>query len=378
MGNFRSWLSGAKITGGLIALGIVVLLIATLVSQPARVSANTEQKPSATATATTKAPTAPAAAKPTSTCDKKFVQVAGNNASNRVDAAFATKYAKATASANNMAKAQKSVLLENSANNGQRLAIWSNAFGLYSNPNDWKPLVRGNCLSSEGQKLYYRLEGTLSAKGVKFEESQAPAGGSNTGVNRGTYGVSVTPGITGNTKAIKVTLSDGSFVTILVRCGNVVFPSRPNLPKVPTDNPEVPAPPAPPRVNPPRVVPPRVVPPRVVPPRVVPPRVNPPRLAPKIPSEDPAPRGNAPTGGGRNQDPGPGTYIPPSQMERPPATPRRNPAPPVAPAPAPRRAPAPPVGSTPDPAPAPAPEPSAPTPADPATGCSPPPGMTTC
>ncbi len=362
MEDSRGWLSGAKITGGLIALGIVVLMIATLASQPARVSANTNTKPPATA--------APAVAKaPSTTCDKKFVQVAGNNASNRVDADFATKYAKATASANNMAKAQKSVLLENSANNGQRLAIWSNAFGLYSSPNDWKPLVNGKCLSSEGQALYYRLEGTLSAKGVKFEEGKAATGSSNTGVNRGTYGVSVTPGLTGDTKAIKVTLSDGSFVTILVRCGNVVFPSRPNLPKVPTDNPKVPVPP----VH--KVVP--NAPPihRVPPPRVNPPRENPPRLAPKIPSEDPAPRGNAPTGGGRNQDPGPGVFIPTEKMERPPAAPRRNPAPP---APAPRPAPVPPVGSTPDPAPAPAPEPSAPTPADPATGCSPPPGMTTC
>ncbi|MBC7869139.1 hypothetical protein H7X69_03120 [Candidatus Saccharibacteria bacterium] len=94
------------------------------------------------------------------------------------------------------------------------------------------------------------------------------------------------------------------------------------------------------------------------------------------PKKDPAARGNAPVGGGRNLDPGPGTYIPPTKMVRPPAAPRVNPPPPVVLTP--KGTPAPPVGSTPDPAPAPAPEPKAPTPAYPATGCSPPPGMTTC
>ena len=93
---------------------------------------------------------------------------------------------------------------------------------------------------------------------------------------------------------------------------------------------------------------------------------KPPTLTAKDPSKDPYPRGNAPTGGGKNLDSGPGTYIPPTGMVHPPASPRVNP-----PAPKPT---APPAGSKPDPTPAPAPEPMAPTPDAPATGYSPAPG----
>jgi hypothetical protein len=87
-------------------------------------------------------------------------------------------------------------------------------------------------------------------------------------------------------------------------------------------------------------------------------------------SRDPGPRGNAPIGQGPNADPGPGTYIPPQEMEQPPSTPYvppapPAPAPPAAPAPGPAPAPVP----TRDPAPAPAPEPSAPPPSAPETGC---------
>lgn len=353
MKNLHRWLSGAFISGGAIVVGIMVLVLATLFANMGQ-SDTTAAKPKPAATAAV----VPAIA---ANCDKKFVQVAGNNASNRVDADFAVKYAKATAATHNMSKAQRTVLLENSANNGQRLAIWSNAFGLYDNPNNWKPLVRGNCLSAEGQALYYRFEGTLSAKGTTLSETQASAGALNSGINRGTYGVASTPGLSGNRKAVKVTLSDGSFVMILVRCGNVVFPSKPNLPAVPTDN----RPPVTPKPTPKST-------PMPTPVKVCPP--NQPfgtwPVCKDAPSNDPAPRGNAPVGGGTNVDPGPGTYVPPASMTRPPAAPRVNPPPPVATTP--------PVGSTPDPAPAPAPEPSAPVPADPATGTSCAPGIPAC
>lgn len=92
-------------------------------------------------------------------------------------------------------------------------------------------------------------------------------------------------------------------------------------------------------------------------------------LTGKDPAMDPASQGNAPTGGGQNQDPGPGQYIPPGSMIHPPAVSRVNPSPPQV---------APPAGSQPDPAPAPAVESNAPPPDDPATGCTPPPGFTTC
>lgn len=346
MENFRRWLSGAKIAGGLIALGVVILMIASQLSagQPTNGSSTTAGgKPAVTA--------APIVA---STCSPQFVQVVGNNTGNRVDADFAQKYAAATAKAHNLSQAQKMLLLQNSGNNAQRLAIWSNAFGLYADPNNWKPLVNGNCLSRDGQALYYRFSGALEASGTTFTEAQAPATGSNSGVNRGTYGVAATPGISGNRKAIKVTLADGSFVYIMVRCGNVVTTKPSNLPKVPTDNRvKTPAPP--------------VTTTSILTP--TPPRT----LTPKNPAQDPFPRGNAPVGGGRNLDPGPGVYIPPSTIVHPPTTARVNPAPPVA-----ATVTVPPVGSTPDPAPAPAPEPSAPAPSAPATGTSCAPGITVC
>jgi hypothetical protein len=87
-------------------------------------------------------------------------------------------------------------------------------------------------------------------------------------------------------------------------------------------------------------------------------------LTPKDPSQDPWPRGNAPVAGGPNADPGPGPYVPPEEMEQPPATPRVNPPPPVSPPPNVHE----------DPAPAPRPEQEAPTPVSPAEDYSPPPG----
>lgn len=113
------------------------------------------------------------------------------------------------------------------------------------------------------------------------------------------------------------------------------------------------------------------------PPPVNPPPVEPPctidcepYLEPKNPSLDPWYQGNANDGGGTNYDPGPGTYIPPQDMEQPPSTPRVDPPPP------------PPVtqppGSTVDTTPPPAPEPQAPKPSAPETGCVPIPGVVTC
>jgi len=84
----------------------------------------------------------------------------------------------------------------------------------------------------------------------------------------------------------------------------------------------------------------------------------------KNPSLDPAPRGSAPEGEGRNDDPGPGEFIPEEDMERP-----AQPRPPAEEVDHPK-------GSTtePTPEPIPEPEPEAPTPEDPANKCSPAPG----
>ncbi len=98
-----------------------------------------------------------------------------------------------------------------------------------------------------------------------------------------------------------------------------------------------------------------------------------PYIEPKDPSQDPWQQGNAPEGGGVNHDPGPGTYIPPTQMEQPPETPRVNPEPP-APAP-PTPNPSNPTPPVPDPTPPPPAEPEAPKPTAPKTGCVPMPGV---
>jgi len=226
------------------------------------------------------------------------------------------------------------------------------AEALLKNDIDPATLFSNRCATDAAVKLELSVLTTLAES--KIVPDDAPANGYNTGVENGVVVGSPTPGIGGDRKAIKITLPDGSEVWIMARCGNIVTPGPSVLPPGTTDNPPV----CPYNPN-------------------LPPD-SPECLQPKVPSEDPAANGNAPEGGGLNEDPGPGTYIPPSEMEQPPATPRVNPPAP-APAPSTPEAPAPaPVGSTPDPAPAPAPEPSAPTPEAPAEGCSPPPGMTTC
>lgn len=289
----------------------------------------------------------------TATCESQYMQVAVDNEGGQVISDFETRYAAATADANNLNEAQRTLLLEESGKNASVLAAWSHAFGLNEDPNAWQPLVDGNCLSSEGQKLHNQLEGVLSAKGTTFEEAEAPANAYNSGVTSGVYGVASTAGIYGDRKAIKVTLPDGTVAYIMVRCGNPVYPGKPNLPEVPTDNPVCPWNPA------------------------LPPD-SPDCLEPKDPGQDPAPRGRAPVGGGENDDPGPGPYVPPEEMEKPPATPRVNPTtpPPAPPAPAPGPSPAP--VPTKDPAPHPAPGPSAPAPKDPGTVCEPIPGVMDC
>jgi len=335
MRNF--WYRGLAIVSALVLVCLVISISLAALS-------NTRSSSTATSTATahsTTTTTATATASPSvAVCDAKFVQVVANNNGDKVDGDFEQKYAAATSDAANLSDAQKQLLLTNSANNAQRLAIWSNAWGLYASPNNWQPLVDGNCLSAAGRDLYNQFAGALNAKGTTFAEGDAPATGYNSGVNsNGTYQVYATPGVTGNRKAIKVTLANGSVVWIMVRCGNVVYSTPP--PGVPTTTPPTTTPPT-----------------------------TPPTLEKKVPSQDPAAQGNAPVGGGKNIDPGPGVYVPPAQMSQPPAAPRVNPAPPVVKAP--------PIGSIPDPVQPPPPQTAAPAPAAPASQCAVVPGLNNC
>ncbi len=189
--------------------------------------------------------------KPSGDCPEQYTQVAANNDGNRVIGDFATRYATATAEANNLTEGQITVLLEESGKSGQVLAAWAHAFGLHEDPNKWDQLVDGSCLSSEGITLHNQLDGVLSASGTTFEEAEAPADGYNSGVHEGTFGTSSTQGVYGDRKAIKVTLKDGTVVYIMVRCGNPVFPGKPpGIPDVPTDNPPPPPPPEEPPLTP--------------------------------------------------------------------------------------------------------------------------------
>lgn len=344
-----------------VVFGVALAAIVALFLLPAVGSLNS-------ATASTTAALVQTAEKPTPTptptptpsadCEAEFVQQNVKHDGNKVDSDFEKDYAAATAGAENLTEAQIGILLAKAGKDAQVLAIWSNAFGLYKDPNNWKSLVDNGCLSKEGQKLHAKFEGVLTATGTVIAEADAPANGVNSGVHDDIYGVANSGGIYGNLRAIKVTLKDGTSVWILVRCGNVVHPSNPGLPEVPTDNPPPPKPTCPPGTV----------------------GTPPDCIEPKVPSEDPAPQGNAPEGGGKNEDTGPGQYIPPGDMEQPPDTPRVNPEPPAPQPPDPPTQPTQPTKPVPtkDPAPPPPAEPEAPEPEAPETGCIIIPGIEDC
>lgn len=173
--------------------------------------------------------------------------------------------------------------------------------------------------------------------------AEAPANGINSGVDNGSVVQASSAGIDGDRKAVQVVLQNGETIWIMARCGNPVTASDVGLPKGGTDNPPAKGgPPTPP---------------------------TPPTLEQKDPSQDPAPQGNAPEGGGQNIDPGAGEYVAPENMVQPTAEPYVAPPPPVS------VEPTIPEGSTPDVTPYPEPEPEAPTPEAPAEGEVKVPGM---
>lgn len=237
-------IASAKFMAATAALSVLAFIVLTFAGSITGIGDSPAQAVETTA------PTQPAAATPspegTPTCDAKYVQVEVSNEGGKVNANFAQAYAEATASAASLNEAQRTVILDESAKSALVLAANAHAFGLYEEPNNWQPLVDGSCLSTEGMLLHAELKGALNAKGVKFEEADAPANGYNSGITDGVYGVAAEPGIRGDRKAIKVTLPDGSVVYIMVRCGNPVYDIPPDLPEVPTDDPPPPPPPPPP------------------------------------------------------------------------------------------------------------------------------------
>lgn len=199
-------------------------------------------------------------------------------------------------------------------------------------------LVTDSCGSDTAVKTVLDIETEVAKAAVKKVKS-APRGTVTTGVQNGEM---VSTPTTGDDAAIRITLKDGTVIWLERDCGNVVT----KKPVFPPDNPEKDCPPDMPHGDYP--------------------------LCKDDPSKDPAQNGNAPEGGGRNEDSGPGTYVPPGDMDRPSDTPRTNPPPPSG------------GGSgggstpTPDPRPAPSPEPEAPKPSDPETGCIVIPGVEDC
>lgn len=94
----------------------------------------------------------------------------------------------------------------------------------------------GKCLSAKGQSLYSEVKGAVMASSASFV--QAPAGAVNSGWQDGRLVTAASAGITGNVKALQLTLPSGEKVMLLVRCGNPVFQSPPpGVPTGPTDNP---------------------------------------------------------------------------------------------------------------------------------------------
>ena len=247
---FASASSPSKAPKILMVIGAVLLIAVLVLSARGSASATPQEATSSPTASAAPAgnsdPTAPA-------CEPAYTQIAVGNEGGRVIDDFEVRYAAATTEANNLSDAQRSLLIEESGKNAQTLAAWAHAFGLLEDPNNWKSLVADDCLSPEGQKLHSKLDGALSATGSTFEEAEAPADGFNSGVDDGIYGVSSEAGVRGDRKAIKVTLSDGTVTYIMVRCGNPVYPGKPDLPNVPTDNP--------PPVEPPVVTPPPTKPP---------------------------------------------------------------------------------------------------------------------
>lgn len=217
---------GVIVFGSMLAILLIIVAILGL-GNPGNSKASAQApKPSPTASAPS--------------CTPAYQQVEVKHDGGKVDSEFAEKYAEATAKAKNLSDAQIKLLLEESGKNAQVLATWAHPFGLFSDPSKWPTLVANGCLSPEGQKLHNQFEGALKASGTKVTEGNADANGYNSGISNGTYGVDASRGVSGDRKAIQITLKDGTTFWIMVRCANPVYPGKPNLPHVPTDNPKCP------------------------------------------------------------------------------------------------------------------------------------------
>lgn len=193
------------------------------------------------------------------------------NDENRLDSEFSKKLKKEAGDGEITGEIVKKVILDN-CKDPRWLAIWAYRFGVYENPNEYKPLMmkdngkgKGK-LSEKGVSLYNEVKGYLSA--VTAEREEAPEDGTNTGYKDG-FVVAETSGISGDRTGTKMTCPNGEYFWVMDRCGNIVYKGNPpsNVPTGPTDNP-TPTPTPTPK---------------------------------KQPSQDPVNRGNANKGGGQGR-----------------------------------------------------------------------------
>jgi len=220
---------------GLSIATVVILFLAFLVSFEFPTFDAADRNAGISATPDPSKSTSPTPS-PTSDCPPEFVQEAGVNENSKIDSDFESGYAATVTGAANLDEAQKAFVLERSASNAQRLAIWAAQFGAHDDQTEWQSLVADGCLSQEGQAVYNKLAGIFSVS--TFEEAPAPEDGYNSGINDGQLVISPEPGIGGDRKAIKITTPDGKVVYIMVRCGNVVYDTPPpSVPPGTTDNP---------------------------------------------------------------------------------------------------------------------------------------------
>ena len=70
----------------------------------------------------------------------------------------------------------------------------------------------------------------------KIVASTAPANGYNSGVENNNVVGASEAGLSGDTKAIQITLPNGEKVWVMSRCGNIVTPGKPDVPPGKTDN----------------------------------------------------------------------------------------------------------------------------------------------
>jgi hypothetical protein len=117
-------------------------------------------------------------------------------------------------------------------------------------------LTAGKCASTKAKTLASELELKLATS--KVTAGNAPSNGTNSGVDNGRVVSATISGITGNTKAVKVVMSDGTIVWIMARCGNPVTQGKAPVPPGKTEN----QPPPPPhKTPPPKCVPSKIKPP---------------------------------------------------------------------------------------------------------------------